>query len=74
VLVTADAIGFLRETIDERVLVVVSRGPWSGALLPSSLATRGFAETLYGSINLTVTGGAIILPGDGPTAGIWRLA
>ena len=72
-LVSRDAIGFLRETADERLLVVVSRGPWSGALLPGSLAALGGTETLYGNIDLAVTGGAVVVPGDGPTAGIWRL-
>jgi alpha-glucosidase len=74
VLASPDAIGFLRETTDERILVVVSRAPWSGALLPGSLAAKGLTETLYGSMDLTVSGGGIVVPGDGPTAGIWRLA
>ena len=74
VLETDDAIGFLRESADERILVVVSRSPWSGALLPASLTAQGETETLYGNVDLHVTGGAIVLPGDGPSAGIWRLA
>lgn len=32
-----DALGYLRETEDERILVVASRAPWSGALLPAAL-------------------------------------
>ncbi len=34
VIETEDAIGFLRETADERLLVVAARAPWSGATLP----------------------------------------
>jgi alpha-glucosidase len=74
VLTSSDAIGFLRETPDERILVLVSRAPWSGALLPGSLAAHAVTETLYGGMDLTVSGGAIVVPGDGPIAGIWRLA
>ena len=49
VIATDDALGYLRETADERILVVVaSRSPWSGALLPASLVRRMQPETLYG--------------------------
>jgi hypothetical protein len=43
-------------------------------LLPGSLAAHAVTETLYGGMDLTVSGGAIVVPGDGPIAGIWRLA
>lgn len=69
-----DAIGYLRETPEERILVVVSRSPWSGALLPAALAPDGSTETLYGNVDLTVAGGALVVPGDGPAAHIWRLS
>ncbi|MEO5832485.1 MAG: alpha-amylase family glycosyl hydrolase, partial [Nakamurella sp.] len=71
---TDDALGYLRETADERILVVVARAPWTGALLPGSLAPQGDAEKLYGSADLTLAGGAILVPGVGPGVGIWRLA
>lgn len=67
-----DALGFLRETEDERILVLVARGPWTGATLPADLATD--MQTLYGPHDLHVSHGRVHLPGDGPHAGIWRLA
>ena len=66
--------GFFAKTPDERILIVVSAGPLVRGAAPGSLAARGLPETLYGNIDLTVTGGAIVLPSDGPAAGIWRLA
>ena len=68
-----DAIGFLRETVDQRILVVSSRSSWPGALLPAALSA-GKPETLYGDADLRVTDGAIAVPGAGPNVGIWRLA
>jgi hypothetical protein len=38
----------LRETADERILVVVARSPCSGALQPASLLRDSQAETPYG--------------------------
>ena len=74
VVAEADAIGFLRETQEERILVLVARASWSGAVLPGALAGGGEIETLFGGIDLRITDGEILLPGDGPAAGIWRLA
>jgi alpha-glucosidase len=71
---TDEALGYLRETADERILVVVARSPWTGALLPGSLAPQGHTETLYGHADLHVASGAVLVPGDGPAVGIWRLS
>ncbi len=68
-----DALGYLRETAQERILVLASRAPWSGALLPASLVVD-CPQTLYGPTDLAVTDGALVVPGDGPGVGIWRLA
>ncbi|HET8970963.1 MAG TPA: glycoside hydrolase family 13 protein, partial [Candidatus Nanopelagicales bacterium] len=70
---TDDAVGYLRETGDERLLVVVARGPWSGAVLPGGLAAEP-PQTLYGGVDLVASVRALIVPGEGPCAGIWRLA
>ena len=73
--VAADAVAFLRETLDERVLVVVSRGRWPGADLPRHLLTAGAQpENLYGGADLGVQPGALRIPGDGPGVQVWRLA
>lgn len=73
VLTANDVIAFLRETADERLLVLAARGPWPGATLPAQLAT-GVPETLYGSTDLDLDRVGITIPGDGPGFGIWRLA
>ncbi|WP_263118937.1 glycoside hydrolase family 13 protein [Cellulomonas sp. RIT-PI-Y] len=71
VLVEDDALAFLRETRDERLLIVAARAPWAGGELPASL---GSPETLYGGADLTVTAaGALAVPGTGPGFGVWRL-
>jgi alpha-glucosidase len=70
---TDDAIGYLRETAEERLLVVVARGPWSGAVLPGRLVAEP-PQTLYGGVDLVASERALIVPGEGPCVGIWRLA
>ncbi len=67
-----DAIGFLRESAAERLLVVAARRPWAGATLPGHLATD-VPETLYGSADLGLDRDGISVPGDGPGLGVWRL-
>ncbi|AEG44680.1 glycoside hydrolase family 13 protein [Isoptericola variabilis] len=70
-----DAVAYLRETPDERLLVVLARAPWSGARLPRHLLAPGARpELLYGDLELTVTDGGLDVAGDGPAVGIHRLA
>ena len=72
VVVDDDALVFLRETADERVLVAVARAPWQGVVLPHGLLASGARpETLYGP-DLVVTE-AVHVPGTGPGVGVWRL-
>ena len=73
VVVDDDALVFLRETLDERVLVAVARGPWAGVALSRKLLMPGSApETLYGQD--LVVGDELHVPGSGPGVGVWRLA
>jgi alpha-glucosidase len=67
-----DAVAYLRETVDERVLVLAARAPWRGATLPGRLASG--AENLYGGADLRVDADGVHLPGDGPGVQVWRLA
>lgn len=70
-----DALAFLRETAEERILVIVARAPWPGSVLPASLLGDGAApENLYGGGRLGVSGRGLEVPGDGPGAQVWRLA
>jgi len=73
VLITDDAIGFLRETADERLLVVLARAAWPGAQLPAALAVDT-PETCYGDVDLTIDGPALVIPSGPAGAHIWRLA
>jgi alpha-glucosidase len=73
VIQTDDAIGYLRETAQERLLVVVARAPWSGAALPGRLAA-GPPQTRYGGVDLIASEQLIAVPGDGPGVGVWQLA
>ena len=67
-----DAVGYLRETADERVLVVLARGAWGGRRLP--LAVRG-AESLYGGATLGLAPGEVVVaPTSGPSVQVWRLS
>ncbi|MDR0283404.1 MAG: glycoside hydrolase family 13 protein [Propionibacteriaceae bacterium] len=77
--VTADdALVFLRETAEERVLVVLARSPWTGVRLPRSILGDGEPHLLYGGSlvatpALTVTD-VLSIDGTGPAVGVWRLA
>lgn len=69
-----DAVAYLRETADERLLVVAARGPWPGALLPRTLLGAGAEpQNLYGGASLAVTPDALHVAGD-PGFQVWRLA
>ncbi|MET0435112.1 MAG: glycoside hydrolase family 13 protein [Cellulomonas sp.] len=75
VLVRDDAIAYLRETAEERVLVLAARAPWGGALLPGHLLAAGEQpENLHGGAALGVEPRGLRLPGDGPGVQVWRLA
>jgi alpha-glucosidase len=70
--VDADAIAFLRESESERLLVLARRAPG----IPVRLAGTGATSTsnVYGGASAACDpGGAVVLPGDGPTLQIWRL-
>jgi alpha-glucosidase len=70
-----DAVAYLRETPDERVLVVAARAPWRGAVLPAHLLAAGEQpENLHGGAALAVAADGLHVPGDGPGVQVWRLA
>lgn len=72
--VADDAVAYLRETADERVLVCVARAPWSGAVLPGSLLGPGAEPQTWRGPDLRIDGDGLHVPGDGPGVGVWRLA
>jgi alpha-glucosidase len=70
-----DAVVFLRESPDERVLVVVARGPWSGVTLPGRLLAPGAEpEPLYGDVPVSAGPQGLRVHGDGPGVAVVRLA
>jgi len=73
-----DAVGFLRETDDERVLVVVARAAWEGTTLPAHLAQAEpqllYGGTLGSTTKIAVDVRGVHISGDGPAVGVWRLA
>ncbi|AEI11789.1 glycoside hydrolase family 13 protein [Cellulomonas gilvus] len=70
--VEPDAVGYLRETADERVLVVLARDAWPGTRLPRALGVAG--EVLHGGAALTTGPDGLVVPAtDGPCARVWRL-
>jgi alpha-glucosidase len=72
-----NSVGYLRETPDERVLVVIAREPWEGVTLPRYLVSSQ-PEPLYQSeigvpVSLNVTDDGLTIGGQGPGVAIWRL-
>jgi alpha-glucosidase len=70
--VSDDAIGYLRETPDERLLVLARRAPHDPVRLPLDLLGARGLETLEGGDATTANGWAE-LPVEGPSFSIWRL-
>ena len=70
--VGAEAIAWLRETADERVLCLAARSAHEPIRLSLAALGCGGLETLYGG-DVTVAGGEVTLPGDGPAFHLWRL-
>jgi len=70
--VSADAIAYLRETRDDRLLCLAVRASTDDVRL--SLAGLGAAglEPLYGG-DARIEAGDAVLPGDGPAFHVWRL-
>ncbi len=70
-----DAIAFVRETMDETVLVQAARAPHEPLRIGrGDLGMTDVAERLYGDGDLIVTGSTVALPGDGPAFNVWRIS
>ena len=71
--VGTDAIAYLRETRDERVLCHAVRAATDDVRLPlAALGSTSGLEPLFGE-EARVDAGALVLPGDGPAFHVWRL-
>ncbi len=70
--VSADAVTFLRETPDDRVLVHAARARHQPVRLPPGVVGRDLVG-LCDTANLRAdTDGAVTLPADGPAFSLWR--
>jgi alpha-glucosidase len=69
-----DAVVFLRESSDERVLVQVSRDVHEPVVLDAGLlGISGTAHPLYGDVPIAPDGDVVKLPADGPGVLLWTL-
>ncbi|MEM8904321.1 MAG: glycoside hydrolase family 13 protein [Actinomycetota bacterium] len=67
-----DALVFLRETADDRLLVLAARAPHRPVRLPIGPLGAGSLEGLVGD-DVVPVDGLVELPGDGPAFHVWRL-
>jgi alpha-glucosidase len=70
--VGADAIAYLRETAEERILCLAARADHEPVRLALAELGAGGAETLYGA-DAEARNGELVLPADGPAFHVWRL-
>jgi alpha-glucosidase len=67
-----DAIAYLRETEDERLLCVAARADQAPLRLPLAALGCSELEPLYGG-EATIERGHAVLPAEGPSFHVWRL-
>jgi alpha-glucosidase len=67
-----DAIAYLRETADDRLLCLASRADHDGIRIPLAALEAGELETLYGA-DIDIDAGDAVLPAGGPQFHVWRL-
>ena len=70
--VGADAIAYLRETPDDRLLCLAVRASTDDVRLPLAGLGAAGLEPLYGG-DARIEAGDAVLPGDGPAFHVWRL-
>ncbi len=70
---TDDAVAYLRESADERMLVLVARRSWPGARIPLGRTVSELVN-VFGDMDIRVEGGVAVIPGEGPTSQVWRIA
>jgi alpha-glucosidase len=70
--ISADAMVFLRETPTDRMLVLAARAQGPDIHLPATIA-RSVPRNLYGGAGASLSAGALVLPGDGPSFQLWSL-
>lgn len=72
--VDEDTVVFVRESADETLLVLASKGDADAEIPAGALAGAATAEAVYGDATLAVADdGAVLLSADGPAFAVWRL-
>ena len=71
--VRPNALTFLRETRDERVLVRAARASTPPIALDADLLSARRLVGILNSDNLTEHDGVVTLPGDGPALSVWTI-
>ena len=70
-----DTVVFTRESEDETLLVLASKGGADAAIPAGALPGAAAAEAVFGDATLAVAAdGAVLLSADGPAFAVWRLA
>jgi alpha-glucosidase len=67
--VSDDVLAWVRESVDESLLVVASRGNVDVTLRPEG----GEPSLVFGTLNATASPAGIRISGDGPSFGVWQL-
>lgn len=68
-----DVLVYLRETVDERLLVSVARDSHEPVRLPSARLGCNHGRDLHGGTDLRARDGWFTLPSDGPAVQVWSL-
>lgn len=69
-----ETVVFVRETADETILVLATRGDADAAIPAGAVAGAAIAEPLFGDATLAVSDdGAVLISADGPAFAVWRL-
>ncbi len=69
-----ETVVFVRESVDETVLVLATRGDADAALDAGALPGAAEATAVFGDATLAVAGdGAVLLSADGPAFAVWTL-
>ena len=68
-----DVLVFVRETVEESVLVLAARAPGAVSLPPGALAGADAATRLLGDAELSGSTGGIRLTAPGPSFTAWAL-
>ncbi|MEM9651743.1 MAG: glycoside hydrolase family 13 protein [Actinomycetota bacterium] len=68
-----EAIVFLRETADQRLLIRTARAETEPLNLSATLLRSTGATAVFNASDLSPVDGGLVIPGDGPTHQIWEL-